>query len=145
MGRINQDSEVSKQFTLWDQRGSEVIQGPLVIIPIETSLLYVRPVYMKASDGKIPELKRVIVAYENRIAMSETLEGALNKLFGALETTGESVDVVIEEESTDPLRDSLIERANRLYEQAVESQENGDWSSYGDKIEQLGEVLLQLQ
>jgi uncharacterized membrane protein (UPF0182 family) len=147
MGRINQDSEVSKQFTLWDQRGSEVIQGPLVIIPIETSLLYVRPVYMKASDGKIPELKRVIVAYENRIAMSETLEGALNKLFGALEetTTGESVDVVAEEESFDPLRDSLIERANRLYEQAVESQENGDWSSYGDKIEQLGEVLLQLQ
>ena len=63
IGRINQDSEISQQISLWSQGGSQVIQGPLLVIPIEESLLYVRPLYLKAEAGKIPELKRVIVAY----------------------------------------------------------------------------------
>ena len=83
IGRINQDAEVSRQISLWDQRGSAVIQGSLLTIPIEESLLYVRPLYLKADTGKIPELKRVIVAYENKIAMEETLEQGLARLFGA--------------------------------------------------------------
>ena len=79
IGRINQDAEVSREITLWDQRGSQVIQGPLLVIPIEESLLYVRPLYLKADTGKIQELKRVIVAYENKIAMEETLEAGWPK------------------------------------------------------------------
>ena len=81
VARINQDAEISRQISLWDQRGSQVIQGTLLVIPIEEALLYVRPLYLRAEAGKIPELKRVIVAYENRIAMEETLEAALARIF----------------------------------------------------------------
>ncbi|MDZ4384539.1 MAG: UPF0182 family protein, partial [Nitrospirota bacterium] len=75
--RINQDAEISRQISLWDQRGSEVIRGSLLVIPIEEALIYIQPIYLRAEGGKIPELKRVIVAYENRIAMEETLDSAL--------------------------------------------------------------------
>jgi len=82
VARINQDAEISRQISLWDQRGSSVIQGNLLVIPIEESLIYVRPLYIKADAGKIPELKRVIVGYEDSIAMEPTIEGALQKIFG---------------------------------------------------------------
>ena len=82
VARINQDAEVSRQISLWDQRGSKVIQGTMLVIPIEESLIYVRPLYLKADAGKIPELKRVIVGYEDTIAMERTLEEALAKIFG---------------------------------------------------------------
>ncbi|MEP6689422.1 MAG: UPF0182 family protein, partial [Gemmatimonadales bacterium] len=80
--RINQDTEISRQISLWDQRGSKVIRGDLLVIPIEESLLYVQPLYLQAEGGRIPELKRVVVAYQNRVVMQETLEGALAELFG---------------------------------------------------------------
>ena len=67
--------------TLWNQQGSQVIWGTLMVIPIEESLIYVRPLYLRASGGRIPELTRVIVAYENRIVMQETLEEGLAELF----------------------------------------------------------------
>ena len=82
VARINQDTEISRQVSLWDQRGSQVIQGTLLVIPVENSLIYVQPLYLRAETGKIPELKRVIVAYENKIAMEETLERALARIFG---------------------------------------------------------------
>ena len=82
VARINQDAEISRQVSLWDQRGSQVIQGNLLVIPIEEGLLYVRPLYLRSESGKIPELKRVIVAYENKIAMEETLEEAISRIFG---------------------------------------------------------------
>ena len=80
--RINQDPEISRQLSLWDQRGSKVTLGTLLVIPIEESLIYVQPLYIKAESGQIPELKRVIVAYENQIAMEETLDKALGRIFG---------------------------------------------------------------
>ena len=80
--RINQDTEISRQVSLWDQRGSEVIRGDLLVIPIEESLLYVQPLYLQAEGGRIPELKRVVVAYQNQVVMEETLDGALAELFG---------------------------------------------------------------
>src|SRR5262249_50782414 len=82
VNRMNQDTEVSQQITLWDQRGSEVIRGELLVIPIEESLIYVQPLYLRAQGGRIPELKRVIVAHESRVAMAETLEAGLAQLFG---------------------------------------------------------------
>ena len=82
VARINQDTEISRQVSLWDQRGSQVMQGTLLVIPVENSLIYVQPLYLRAETGKIPELKRVIVAYENKIAMEETLERALARIFG---------------------------------------------------------------
>ena len=81
VARINQDQVISPQITLWNQQGSEVIQGTLLVIPIEESLLYIRPLYLRAAGGKIPELKRVIVAYQNQIVMEETLDDAIDRIF----------------------------------------------------------------
>jgi uncharacterized membrane protein (UPF0182 family) len=81
VARISQDQAISPQITLWNQQGSEVIQGTLLVIPVEQSLLYIRPLYLRSAGGKIPELKRVIVAYQNQIVMEETLERSLNRIF----------------------------------------------------------------
>src|SRR4029079_19339563 len=82
VNRINQDTEVSRQITLWDQRGSEVLRGELLVLPVEGALIYVQPLYLRAQGGRIPELKRVIVAHEGRVFMAETLDAALAGLFG---------------------------------------------------------------
>jgi uncharacterized protein len=79
--RISQDQNISPQITLWNQQGSEVIQGTLLVIPIEESVMYVRALYLRASGGRIPELKRVIVVYQNQIVMAESLEGAIDRIF----------------------------------------------------------------
>src|SRR5207247_8760332 len=80
--RINPDTGISRQISLWDQRGSEVIRGNLVVIPIEESLIYVQPLYLRAEGGRIPEMKRVVVAYQNQVVMEETLEAGLARLCG---------------------------------------------------------------
>jgi uncharacterized membrane protein (UPF0182 family) len=80
--RIDQDSFISQQLSLWNQRGSQVIRGNLLVIPIERSLIYVEPLYIAAEKGQLPELKRVIVGFGDRIAMEETLDGALARVFG---------------------------------------------------------------
>ena len=80
--RIDQDSFISQQLTLWNQRGSQVIRGNLLVVPIERSLVYVEPLYIAAEKGQLPELKRVIVGFGDRIAMDETLDGALARVFG---------------------------------------------------------------
>ena len=79
VARINQDQVISPQITLWNQQGSEVLQGTLLVIPIEESLIYIRPLYLRSAGGRIPELKRVIVAHQNHIVMEETLDAALNR------------------------------------------------------------------
>ena len=83
VARINQDQVISPQITLWNQQGSQVIQGTLLVIPVEESLIYIRPLYLRSAGGRIPELKRVIVAYQNQIVMDTTLEAGLDRLFGA--------------------------------------------------------------
>ena len=80
---IDQNTEISRQLTLWDQRGSRVIRGNLLVVPIDHSLLYVEPVYLVAEQNELPQLKRVIVAHGDRVAMEPTLERALAALFGA--------------------------------------------------------------
>jgi uncharacterized membrane protein (UPF0182 family) len=79
--RINQDPVISQQITLWNREGSRAIQGNLLVIPIERSLLYVEPIYLEAERNSLPTLVRVIVAYENKIVMAETLEDALQTIF----------------------------------------------------------------
>ena len=81
--RINQDPVISQQISLWNRQGSRAIQGNLLIVPIEQSLLYVEPIYLEAEQNSLPTLVRVIVAYENRIVMAETLDQALRAIFQA--------------------------------------------------------------
>ncbi len=80
-GYIDQDSEISQQLTLWSQRGSSVIRGNLLVIPIAGGILYVEPLYIQAEQGAVPQLKRVITALGERVAMERTLSESLAALF----------------------------------------------------------------
>ncbi len=146
IGRINQDAEISRQISLWDQGGSQVIQGSLLVIPVEESLIYVRPLYLKADAGKIPELKRVIVAYENKVAMEETLEAGLARIFGG--TVGQSEMQRRTPAETLPIgvgNENLLKQAGEAYEAALRAQRAGDWGRYGEEIRRLGEILNKLR
>jgi uncharacterized membrane protein (UPF0182 family) len=151
VNRMNQDTEIARQISLWDQRGSEVIRGALMVIPIEESLIYVQPLYLRAEGGKIPELKRVVVAYQNRVVMEETLDAALARLFGgrpsptavaAADTA--ATPVAAAPAPPEPASGELLARAREHYDRAVAAQRAGDWAAYGAEIERLGEVLRQL-
>ncbi|MGI8619037.1 MAG: UPF0182 family membrane protein [Gemmatimonadaceae bacterium] len=163
MNRINQDTEISRQVTLWDQSGSEVIKGELLVIPIEESLIYVQPLYTRARGGTIPEMKRVIVAYQNHVVMEETLEQGLARLFGAegdarAERAGRDVSGAAAPVSGAPpaavpatpapvasVGATLAQRAQQHYDRALAAQRSGDWATYGEEIRRLGEVLRQLR
>lgn len=141
--RINQDSYISQQLTLWGQRGSEVIRGSLLVIPIERSLLYVQPLYLAAADKVgLPELRRVIVAYENDVVMEENLELALQRLFGAKKAPDGRADgaaVDIKTTSAD-----LAKEAMRVFERAIELQRQGNWAGYGEEIRKLEQLLKRI-
>ncbi len=148
--RINQDADISRQLSLWDQRGSQVFQGTLLVIPIEEALLYVRPLYLRAESGKIPELKRVIVAYENRIAMEATLEESISRIFqlDIPEAETRQTQPLPAEGSAEPLAKSaardLIGQAKEVYDRALAAQRQGDWARYGEEIRRLGAILEDL-
>ena len=161
VARINQDQDISPQITLWNQQGSEVIQGTLLVIPIEEALLYIRPLYLRASGGRIPELKRVVVAYQNQIVMEETLDAALNRLFeGPAPPASSRADMLLADvapvapdpgstsappAAERPAADTVAQRAQDHYARALRAQREGDWALYGAEIERLGEVLVELQ
>ncbi len=150
VARINQDAEISRQISLWDQRGSQVIQGNLLVIPIEEGLIYVRPLYLRAEAGKIPELKRVIVAYENQIAMEETLETSLARIFkqglpALAGTAGLPSQPPVSAAATVPSSAAdLIQQASAAYDRALQAQRQGDWARYGEEIRKLGAILQDL-
>jgi uncharacterized membrane protein (UPF0182 family) len=144
VNRINQDTEVARQISLWDQRGSEVIRGELLVIPIEESLIYVQPLYLRAQGGQIPELKRVVVAHESRVAMEETLEAGLERLFGEgapppVQRAQTTAPAVANESQAQLARD-----ANDAYERARAAQRSEDWATYGAEMKRLGEILRRL-
>ena len=141
--RINQDPTISQQISLWDQGGSEVIHGNLFIIPIKESILYIQPLYLRAEGGKIPELKRVIVAYEDKIVMEETMDQALAKIFGEKVETPKDKKELPKEESIETT-ESLIKQAKEYFEKAQQAQKDSNWALYGEEIKKLGEVLEEL-
>jgi uncharacterized membrane protein (UPF0182 family) len=141
--RINQDSEISQQLTLWSQRGSQVIRGSMLIIPIERSLLYVQPLYLASAEkGSLPELRRVIVAYENEVVMEENLELALYRLFGGRRPERARPMRTAAQEAVPP--GELARQALRTYEQALELQRQGNWAGYGEQLKNLEEILRRL-
>jgi uncharacterized membrane protein (UPF0182 family) len=162
--RINQDTDISRQLTLWDQKGSEVIRGELLVIPIEESLIYVQPIYLRAEGGSIPELKRVVVAHENRVVMGETLEEGLNALFGSgavaqartnvqdsLSTLGIEPSVVgggaapTTGAAPSGAVADLLREAQTHYDRAIAAQRAGNWADYGREIDQLGATIRALR
>jgi uncharacterized protein len=162
--RINQDTDISRQLTLWDQKGSEVIRGELLVIPIEESLIYVQPIYLRAEGGSIPELKRIVVAHENRVVMGESLEEGLNALFGSgaatqartnvqdsLSTLGVEQSVVgggaAQTTGAAPSGAvaDLLREAQTHYDRAIAAQRAGNWADYGREIDQLGATIRALR
>ena len=151
VNRMNQDTEISRQLSLWDQRGSEVIRGNLLVIPIEESLIFVQAIYLRAEGGRIPELKRVIVAYQNRVVMEETLGAGLARLFGGdVVADTRSRDVALDPIATargepDASVADLVSQLTEHYENALTAQRVGDWATYGEELRQVGELLRQLR
>lgn len=142
--QIDQHPEISKEFSLWNSAGSTYIRGNLFVIPIENSLVYVEPVYLEASNtGSLPEVKRVIVAYGDRIAYEPTLSAALDSLFGS--GTGTPQAHQKEEKPDNVLSpEELISLANEAFNNAEAAQRNGDWNAYGQYLNELKKYLTQL-
>lgn len=137
--RIDQDTTISQQLSLWNQRGSKVIRGNLLVIPVEDSLVYVQPLYLRSEQGQIPELKRVIVAYNDRVAMEATLEAALSAVFkpGAAPPRA-----VTERPATAAPSETVAAETPRAhYRAALEALRAGDWSGFGREMEALGKAL----
>jgi uncharacterized membrane protein (UPF0182 family) len=151
VNRINQDTEISRQVSLWDQRGSQVIRGNLLVIPIEESLIFVQALYLRAEGGRIPELKRVIVAYENQVVMEETLEEGLARLFGDRPVTEvrpvAAAAAAAPAEAPPPTTSvtDLVRQAAEHYERATAAQRAGDWGRYGEEMRRVGELLRRLR
>ncbi|GBF34955.1 hypothetical protein DCCM_4075 [Desulfocucumis palustris] len=144
--RINQDTTISQQIALWDQRGSQVIRGNLMIIPIKDSLLYVEPLYLQAEQSKMPELRRVIVIHGDRVVMEPTLDIALQKIFGGKEQPAAPPQQVEgqQQPQADRTVSQLASEANKIYDEAQARLKEGDWSGYGDAQKRLKEVLNEM-
>ena len=165
-GRIDQNPEISAQITLWDQGGSEVIRGNLLVLPIGNSLLYVEPLYLQAENGQIPELKRVILAAGDSIVMRETLGEALEALFEeqgasaeqeitdaadrvpppdtespAVQETPEITPPTLSADLLDKSVAELASLASAHYDRAEQALQQGDWATYGEELQQMEAVL----
>jgi uncharacterized protein len=141
--RINQNPEISQQISLWNQMGSRVIHGNLLVIPVENSILYISPLYLRAETGQLPELKRVIAAYGDRVVMEDTLSGALAALFK--ETA--PAPKVSEAQAGAPVSGPATDRAREAlghYGQAMERLKAGDWGGFGAELEALRRILEEL-
>ena len=164
--RIDTDTAISQQFSLWNQSGSQVIRGNLLMIPIGEGNLFVEPIYLRASGANtIPELKRVIVANGNNIAMEPTLEEALEVVLGRAQATVPTIgdlpsptvqptpaDGATPEPTATPAPtvalpdevDDLISEANDSFELAQRLLQAGDFAGYGEEIDRLEEILQRL-
>jgi hypothetical protein len=145
--RIDQDPVISQQLSLWNQRGSTVLRGSLLAIPIEQSLIYVEPMYLAAEKGSIPELKRVFVAYGTQIAMEETLEKSLQAIFGRRPagTPAHAADSAPSGSVAGEALGPVVGRAWEAWTRAQESLRRGDWTAYGEAQKRLEEALRALR
>jgi uncharacterized membrane protein (UPF0182 family) len=141
--RIDQDAYISQQLTLWGQRGSDVIRGSLLIIPIEDSLIYVQPLYLVATDkGGLPELRRVIVAYGNDVVMEETLEAAIQRLFSGTLPSMRMIEKGSAVVTHQPKE--LGVRALEQLRKAREALRKEDWTGYGRHLKELEDTLREM-
>ncbi len=156
--QIDQNTEISKEFSLWTSAGTTYRRGNMFIIPINSSILYVEPVYLEATNSSIPEVKRIIMAYNDKIAYEETLADCLVSLFGSKAENGVSgsgsgdgkddgSQTSTNETGADTSNLSITEIAQLVqdyYEKAKTAQQNGDWAEYGDNLDKMEEYLNML-
>ncbi len=173
-GLIDQDDRISQDFSLWSSKGTKYSRGDMFVIPMEESLLYVEPVYLEGVSSSLPEVKRVIVAYNDQIAYEDTLAEALNDLFGtgdyitSVQQHDENGKITVNQAglegglgeggtAANPGTDGsgtvqqglgtseLIKKANEAFEAAESAQKNGDWAGYGKHLSELKQYLKQLE
>ena len=138
--RINQNTEISQQLSLWNQMGSRVIRGNLLVIPIENSILYVSPLYLRAESGQLPELKRVIAAYGDHVVMDETLAGALAALFKEAAPSAQLAGAPAKTSLGSPEGDRAQEALSH-YNRAIEQLKSGNWAGFGAELDALQPLL----
>lgn len=152
--RISNNDVISRDLALWDSRGSQVIRGHLLTIPIEDSILYIEPLYIRAgSENAIPEVRRIIGVYGDRVVMDDNLEKVIERLFDrSLPVTGDlDVDDIPSDDPSSevPILDGdyeeLIMRANTLYEEAQDALRSGELGEYQRKVNEIGEILRRIQ
>ena len=149
--QIDQNTEISKEFSLWTSAGTTYRRGNMFIIPINTSILYVEPVYLEATNSSIPEVKRIIVAYNDKIAYEETLADCLTSLFGSKAQNGVSgsettqTGANTDNSGTENLSvREIAELVQDCFTKAQNAQKNGDWAKYGEYLDRMEEYLNEL-
>jgi uncharacterized membrane protein (UPF0182 family) len=137
---IDQNTTISQQLTLWDQKGSQVIRGKLVVIPIENSFLYVVPVYLKAEGTNFPQLKRIIAITADRVVMEPTLDETITDLFGAQQAQnavgGSSVSA-----AAPPTPQPQLDEARKQLQAAQTAAQQGNWEEFGKAMQSLSHLL----
>lgn len=143
--RINQNTEISSQLALWNQKGSSTYRGNILVIPINNSILYIEPLYLQAQASKMPELKRVIAAFGNTVVMENSLENALVKIFGGELDEEPDVKPEVPGAAIPSTTRELAKLAREYYDQANQSLRQGDWAGYGENINKLNDVINKLE
>ncbi|HVA69166.1 MAG TPA: UPF0182 family protein [Candidatus Binataceae bacterium] len=144
--RVNQNPDISQQYSLWNQMGSKVILGNLLVFPIENSLLYVEPLYIRAENGQLPELQRVIAAYSDRIVMGNDLDSTMTALFRGPAGAAPTIASFESAPGTSPSPGSApipviqgdMASASLHYNRAIAALKAGDWTQFGSEMQILG-------
>ncbi|PWN05662.1 UPF0182 family protein [Rhodohalobacter mucosus] len=152
--RIDQDPEISRQIALWDQRGSRVIRGNLMVIPIEDSFLYVEPVFLLAEGVDIPQLQRVIVSIGDNISMQPTIEQAIFDIFGQSDefvlpgvepiAADSLTGIQLPEQAVSTITARQLEEIQTLWSDMRSALEDGNWTRYGELLAELDELINNL-
>lgn len=138
---IDQDPVISQQLSLWDQRGSRVIRGNLLVIPMNHSFIYVEPVYLIAEGNNIPQLRRVIVAYNDRVVMEPTLKKAVSSIFQPeAGTTGKETGLLPQNAGTTTMK---MKQIRGVFERAQQALKDGDWENFGRAMGELQNAVEQ--
>lgn len=141
--RINQNSEIAQQLTLWDQKGSSVYRGNLLVVPINRSVLYIEPIYLEAErQTKIPELRRIIAVFGDKVVMEPTLNDALARLFSQQPGQPEVTEPQPVTE-TESIRDIAV-KARAAFKNATKSLQSGDWAGFGNYLKEVETSLDKL-
>ncbi|ENK1245191.1 UPF0182 family protein [Clostridium sporogenes] len=137
--KINQDTNISKELSLWNKEGSQVQYGDTIILPIKNSLLYIEPLYLRASGkSSIPEMKRVILSYNDKLVLSSNIQDGIKEIFDSKDN---KINDKNEKSVTKTIDDSKLKKAKEYYDEAIKAQKNGDWTKYGENINKLGNLL----
>lgn len=146
-GIISQDTIIGPQLNLLATGGnSQVVRGNMLIIPIEESILYVEPIYVRAINANaLPEQKKVVLYFKNQVVMEDTLDKALKKIFPLKEEKTQKPEIPqIPADTVDATLEELIRKANSVFEESQSAQRLGNWAEYGSKISELENLLKRL-